>query len=209
MIGIICRLFSEFLQQFLCPAGDLLSVTLTPTLTPSFSFWKLPSVKIGYNSDKCYWYAEGTKSLAKPFQPSALQWYQDSKFATISGSGKTTRLFLQESSSPSGTIGTLYLFVHPANMPNLRILTQKNFYPHQLKKCKDDDDDENVPPASNDIFGPPPSNCTTPPCEPGSPWIPERGPPGAGFGDPQCLSFDGFRFECNFLGEVVWTRRDF
>eukprot|EP00435_Cladocopium_sp_Y103_P065968 s250_g28.t1 len=38
-----------------------------------------------------------------------------------------------------------------------------------------------------------------------SPWRRPR-PPGTGVGDPQCLSYDGFRFECNFLGEAVWTR---
>ena len=29
---------------------------------------------------------------------------------------------------------------------------------------------------------------------------------GFGGGDPQCSSYDGFRFECNFLGEALWTR---
>eukprot|EP00438_Fugacium_kawagutii_P033652 Skav204049 [mRNA] locus=scaffold3:245488:250433:- [translate_table: standard] len=36
-------------------------------------------------------------------------------------------------------------------------------------------------------------------------WSPPR-PPGGGGGDPQCLTYDGFRFECNFLGEVLWTK---
>eukprot|EP00435_Cladocopium_sp_Y103_P049642 s1428_g15.t1 len=197
--GIACSLVPEGF----CP-GELLKVS------PSYPLWKLPSVKIGYNPDKCSWYAKGLKKSASVFKTVRYKWYEDSNFASIAGSDIRKRLKLSKSPKPTGSLGTLYLFVHPAKIPNLRVLAQTKFYRSQLK-CKDDDeDDPSVPKKANNVFVPSQLNCTIPPCSPPPPrrppWRPERGPPGAGFGDPQCLSFDGVRFECNFLGEFLWTR---
>ena len=173
-LGIACGL----VPKGTCP-GELLNTTKT------WSLWKLPSVSIGYNSDTCSWYANGVQSLAKPFNTVRHQWYEYSRFASIASSSITS-LKLRKSSKPEGTLGTLYLFVRPESMPNLRILAEKKFYRSQVKKCK-----KKTPPKDNDVI---------------PPWSPPPRPPGVGGGDPQCLSFDGHRFECNFLGEAVWTR---
>ena len=44
-------------------------------------------------------------------------------------------------------------------------------------------------------------------CPGGSLTCPNKGG-GFGNGHPQCLTYDGLRFECNFLGEAVWTKCD-
>ena len=38
----------------------------------------------------------------------------------------------------------------------------------------------------------------------GSWWNPRR-PFGGGWGDPHCITYDGMQYECNFVGEAVWT----
>eukprot|EP00930_Biecheleria_cincta_P000739 TRINITY_DN10176_c0_g1_i3.p1 TRINITY_DN10176_c0_g1~~TRINITY_DN10176_c0_g1_i3.p1 ORF type:complete len:1918 (+),score=217.84 TRINITY_DN10176_c0_g1_i3:374-5755(+) len=36
-------------------------------------------------------------------------------------------------------------------------------------------------------------------------WRPRR-PWGGGWGDPHCSTYDGAKFECNFVGEALWTK---
>jgi len=51
----------------------------------------------------------------------------------------------------------------------------------------------------------PPAPSTNNPFDDLSKWTPRR-PPGWGWGDPHCNTYDGLSFECNYAGEAVLTR---
>ena len=151
--------------------------------------WTLTGgLQIGYNPNTCSWFAQGVRALGSLFTNNRYTWYENAGFASIDGSSSGSRLKLRKSSRPSGYVGTLYLFVHPTNKANLRLLATKTIFESQVDKCVPTP----PPPQNNTTF----SNTT---------WNRNRSP-GTGGGDPQCLSYDGFRFECNFLGEAVWSR---
>jgi hypothetical protein len=178
--GIACGFF----EWETCP-GVLLSSSFAIPL------WSLTgNLQIGYNPSTCSWYAQGDRALGSVFTNRRYTCYENSGFASIAGSSSGSRLQLSESPQPTGSAGILYLFVRPANKPRLRLLATKTFFKSQLE-CEEEDE----PPDDNNPFD-------------DTDWDRDRAP-GTGGGDPQCLSYDGFRFECNFLGEAVWTRCQF
>eukprot|EP00435_Cladocopium_sp_Y103_P027136 s1919_g6.t1 len=81
----------------------------------------------------------------------------------------------------------VYFFVSSIYLPAMRILAETPVNKLKLARCR-------RPPAEDNVCG----RKQTCPNDGGA----------VGSGDPQCLTYDGLRFECNFLGEAVWTKCD-
>eukprot|EP00438_Fugacium_kawagutii_P017152 Skav211195 [mRNA] locus=scaffold2111:41561:44854:- [translate_table: standard] len=186
-LPLVSRIACESqIARFKCP-GTLLSKTFAAE--PVF---QLPKLVIDYYPDGCFWRGRIPEAAFDDlFADFRSEWLIDANFAGPTKSFFDSLAPEKTSNNPAdGGLGDIYLFASPVGFPSIRIFAEATLRRSKLE-CRDRPDQSQT--------------CS---CGGGGGGWGTNGGGSHGFGDPQCLTYDGLRFECNFLGEVVWTKCD-